>query len=65
MCSAASHGRRPSQTTTANIYAIAGGPFNGDPGLGLDRSFSGQLFELKDHDPNNANFATYSVSMSH
>jgi hypothetical protein len=44
-----------------NKYVIAGG----DTGLGLDRSFSGLLIELKNHDTNLNNLPTYSVSMSH
>jgi hypothetical protein len=48
-----------------NSYVIAGGPFNGTPGLGLDRTFNGELFELKDHDPNQLNFARYNVTLSH
>jgi hypothetical protein len=46
-----------------NKYVIAGGPFNGDPGLGLDRSFNGRLFEQQD--AHGASLATYSVSISH
>jgi predicted small secreted protein len=49
-----------------NLYTIAGGPFNTDPGLGLDRSFNGRLFEDKNHDPNNnLNPPIYRVVMSH
>jgi hypothetical protein len=48
-----------------NFYVLAGGPFNTDPGLGLDRSFNGRLFELQDHDPNQLNLPTYRVIMSH
>jgi hypothetical protein len=50
---------------TGNFYVLAGGPGDADPGLGLDRSFNGQLFEQKDHDPNQLNLATYTVTMSH
>jgi hypothetical protein len=46
-----------------NLYVIGGGPSNGDPGLGLDRTFNGQLFEQKDAGA--ASLATYTVSMSH
>jgi hypothetical protein len=46
-----------------NRYVIAGGPFNGTPGLGLDRSFNGQLFEQ--HDAGAASLATYTVTLSH
>lgn len=47
-----------------NAYVIAGGPFNGTVGLGLDRSFHGMIIELHDVNPSFSN-ATYSVTMSH
>jgi hypothetical protein len=46
-----------------NTYTIAGGPFNGTAGLGLDRSFGGLLIET--HDAHGANTASYTVTMSH
>jgi hypothetical protein len=47
-----------------NTYAIAGGPLNGTPGLGLDRSFNGLLIELHDNNPA-VTVARYSITMSH
>ena|SRR5579864_8818068 len=47
-----------------NLYVLAGGPSGFGAGLGLDRSFNGQLFELHDTNPA-VSAATYSVSMSH
>jgi hypothetical protein len=48
-----------------NLNAFAGGPLNGTIGLGLDRTFNGELIEQKDHDPTVPTVATYSVTMSH
>lgn len=48
-----------------NVYAIAGGPFNGTVGLGLDRGFHGLIIEQHDANPAVTNLATYTVSMSH
>jgi hypothetical protein len=41
------------------VYVIAGGPFNGSPGLGLDRSFNGLIVGTTGSN------ATYSVTMTH
>jgi hypothetical protein len=46
-----------------NKYVIAGGPFNGSIGLGLDRSFNGLLIEAQD--ANSASLARYNITMSH
>jgi hypothetical protein len=50
--------------SNGNRYVIAGGPLNGTPGLGVDRSFNGQLFEQHDASPS-ASLATYNVTLSH
>ena len=50
--------------SNGNTYAIAGGPLNSTPGLGLDRSFNGLLIELHDANPG-VIAARYTVTMSH
>jgi hypothetical protein len=49
--------------SNGNFYVLAGGPGGFGAGLGLDRSFSGQIFEQQD--AHAAALATYTVSMSH
>ncbi|MFL6310602.1 MAG: hypothetical protein ACJ71W_00725 [Terriglobales bacterium] len=47
-----------------NSYVIAGGPGDGTPGLGLDRTFNGQIFGQGVIAPASGP-ATYTIAMSH